>query len=256
MKKLAVVGFCLAAWSGAPALAADMPLKAPPLVVPATNWSGFYLGIVAGGEIAQTSTDFVFADIPGLAGTPTRVSPDGSGGLIGAEAGYNYQIGKFVGGFEGDVDYARISGQGTSVSPSGFFMAPTQQKINLYGTVRGRVGFLVTPDLLLFAIGGAAFADLSMTTGFVPTGILGGNCTNSSCGAGAVSASKVGSTVGAGLEYALSNRMSVKAEYLYVDFGHTSTIFPISLAVSTMAATSSYQEHILRAGLNFKLGGP
>ena len=256
MKKLLVAGFCLAAWSGAPALAADMPLKAPPLVVPATNWSGFYLGIVAGGEIAQTSTDFVFADIPGLAGTPTRVSPDGSGGLIGAEAGYNYQIGKFVGGFEGDVDYARISGQGTSFTPNGFDMAPTQQKINLYGTVRGRVGFLATPNLLLYATGGAAFADVSMTTAFVPTGILGGNCTNSSCGNGAVSASKVGSVIGAGLEYALSNRMSVKAEYLYVDLGHTSTIFPISLAVSTMAATSSYQEHVVRAGLNFKLGGP
>jgi outer membrane immunogenic protein len=256
MKKLLVAGLCLAAWSGAPAFAADLPLKAPPLMVPATNWSGFYLGVVAGGEIGQTSTDFVFANIPGLANTPTRVSPDGSGGLIGAEAGYNYQIGKFVGGFEGDVDYARISGQGTSFTPNGFDMAPTQQKINLYGTIRGRVGFLATPDLLLFATGGAAFADVSMTTAFVPIPATGGNCINSSCGNGAVSATKVGSTIGAGLEYALSNRMSVKAEYLYVDFGHTSTVFPLTLAVSTMAATSSYQEHIVRAGLNFKLGGP
>ena len=257
MKKLLIAGFSLATLSGVPALAADMPLKAPPLpVVAATNWSGFYLGIVAGGEIADTSTDFVFAGIPGLAGTPTRVSPNGSGGLVGAEAGYNYQIGKFVGGVEGDIDYARISGQGTSVSPSGFFMAPTQQKINLVGTVRGRVGFLATNDLLIFATGGAAFGDVSMTTAFVPTGILGGNCTNSSCGNGAVSATKVGATVGGGLEYAVSNRITVKAEYLFVDLGHTSTTFPLTLAVSLMAANSSYQEHIVRAGLNFKLGGP
>jgi len=256
MKNLLVAGFALAALSGSPVLAADMPLKAPPPVVAATNWSGFYLGVVAGGEIAQTSTNFVFANIPGLPGTPTRVSPNGSGGLIGAEAGYNYQAGRFLAGIEGDVDYARIGGQGTSVSPNGFFMAPTQQKLNLYGTVRGRLGVLATSDLLLYATGGAAFGDVSMTTAFVPTGILGGNCTNSSCGNGAVSATKIGATVGAGLEYALSNRITVKAEYLFVDLGHTSTTFPLTLAVSLMAANSSYQEHVLRAGLNFKLGGP
>jgi outer membrane immunogenic protein len=256
MKKLLVAGFAVAALCGTEALAADMPLKAPPPLVPATNWSGFYLGIVAGGEFAQTSTDFIFANIPGLPGTPTRVSPNGSGGLIGAEAGYNYQVANFLAGIEGDVDYARITGHGTSVSPNGFFMAPTQQKINLLGTVRGRVGLLATPALLLYATGGAAFGDVSMTTAFVPTGILGGNCTNSSCGAGAVSATKVGATVGGGLEYAISNRLTVKVEYLYVDLGHTSTVFPISLAVSTMAANSSYREQVARAGLNFKLGGP
>lgn len=257
MKNLLVAGFALAALSGAPVLAADMPLKAPPPIVAATtNWSGFYLGVVAGGEIAQTWTDFIFANIPGLPGTPTRVSPNGNGGLIGAEAGYNYQVGSFVGGIEGDIDYARITGQGTSVSPSGFFMAPTQQKINLYGTVRGRVGVLATRDLLLYATGGAAFGDVSMTTAFVPTGVLGGNCFNSSCGNGAVSATKVGATVGAGLEYAFSNRITVKAEYLFVDLGHTSTTFPLTFAASLMAANSSYQEHVVRVGLNFKLGGP
>ena len=118
------------------------------------------------------------------------------------------------------------------------------------------MGFLATNDLLIFATGGAAFGDVSMTTAFVPTGILGGNCTNSSCGNGAVSATKVGATVGGGLEYAVSNRISVKAEYLFVDLGHTSTTFPLTLAVSLMAANSSYQEHVIRAGLNFKLGGP
>ena len=164
MKNLLVAGFALAALSGTPVLAADMPLKAPPPVVAATNWSGFYLGVVAGGKIARTYTDFIFANIPGLPGTPTRVSPNGSSGLIGAEAGYNYQVGRFVAGIEGDIDYARITGQGTSVSPNGFFMAPTQQKINLDGTVRGRLGVLATPDLLLYATGGAAFGDVSMTT--------------------------------------------------------------------------------------------
>ena len=54
---------------------------------------------------------------------------------------------------------------------------------------------------------------------------------------------------------ALSNRLTVKAEYWFVDLGHTSTTFPLTLAVSTMAATSSYQEHLVRAGFNFKFGG-
>ncbi|MGA7808308.1 outer membrane protein [Bradyrhizobium sp.] len=256
MKKRFIASFVVALLSAASAVAADLPLKARPPAVAATNWSGFYLGVVGGGEIGQTSTDFIFANNPAYPGTPGRVSPNGSGGLIGAEAGYNYQVGSFVGGIEGDVDYARISGFGTSVGPSGFFMAPTQQTINLYGTLRGRVGFLATPDLLLYATGGMAVGDVSLATSFVPTGILGGNCINSSCGVGSASATKVGATVGAGLEYALSNHISIKAEYLYVDLGHTSTTFPLTLAVSQMAANSSYQEHVVRAGVNFKLGAP
>jgi outer membrane immunogenic protein len=93
-------------------------------------------------------------------------------------------------------------------------MAPTQQNITTLGTVRGRVGWLATPDLLLYATGGVAVADVKMATFFVPTGILGGNCTNSSCGFGAVSATNAGPTVGGGLEYALSNSITLKGEYL------------------------------------------
>ena len=74
MKKLLVAGFVVAGLNGA-AFAADMPLKAPPPAVVAANWTGFYVGVVAGGEIGQTSTSFIFANIPGLPGTPTPVSP-------------------------------------------------------------------------------------------------------------------------------------------------------------------------------------
>ncbi len=93
-----------------------------------------------------------------------------------------------------------------------------------------------------------------MTTSFVPVPVGGASCANGSCGNGAVSATKTGATVGGGVEYALSNRLTVKAEYLFVDLGHTSTTFPLTLAVSTMAATSSYQEHLVRAGFNFRFG--
>lgn len=255
MKKLLLAGFVVVALHGSASLAADMALKAPQPVVAATNWSGFYVGVVGGGAFAQASTSFIFAGIPGLPGTPNPVSPNGSAGLIGLEAGYNFQFGSFLAGLEGDVDYAHLTGSATSVSPNGFFMAPTQQTINLWGTARGRVGWLATPNLLLYATGGVAVADLKMSTAFVPTGILGGNCINSSCGAGAVSATHAGPTVGGGIEYALSNRITVKGEYLYADFGHTSTTFPLTLAVSLMAANSSYREQIVRAGVNFRFSG-
>jgi outer membrane immunogenic protein len=254
MKKLVIAGFAIAAFGPSPALAADMALKAAPPVVAPVNWSGFYAGIVAGGGFGQTSTDFVFAGIPGNPNAPARVSPNGSGGLIGAELGYNYQIGNFLAGVEADIDYARISGSGTSITPNGFVMAPTRQTMNSFGTVRGRVGFLATRDVLIFATGGLAIGNVNMTTSFLPIPVGGANCINSSCGNGAASATKTGATVGGGVEYALSNRLTIKAEYLFVDLGHTSTTFPLTLAVSTMAANSTYQEHLVRAGLNFKFG--
>jgi len=234
--------------------AADMPLKAPPAPVATPSWTGFYVGVVAGYGAARMATNFVFAGIPGLPGTPAEVSPNGGGGLAGAEAGYNYQIGSAVLGVEADIDYARLTGHATSVSPSGFFMAPTEQHINSFGTVRARAGFLATASLLLYATGGVAVGQVGMTTSFVPTGVLGGNCINSSCGAGAVSATKTGATVGGGLEYALSNRVSAKIEYLFLDLGRTTTTFPLTFSISQMAANSIYEAHIVRAGLNVKLG--
>jgi outer membrane immunogenic protein len=239
-----------------PASAADMAVKAPIAPIAAPSWTGFYVGVVGGYGAGNQATNFVFAGITGLPGTPVEVRPDGRGGLFGIEAGYNHQIGRALLGIEGDIDYAHISGSATSVSPNGFFMAPTTQSIKSLGTVRGRVGFLANDNLLLYGTGGVAFGRVGMTTAFIPTGILGGNCVNSSCGAGAASSTKAGPAVGAGVEYAWTNRVSVKVEYLFVDLGRTSTTFPITLAVSTMAANSFYEAHIVRAGLNVKLGGP
>jgi outer membrane immunogenic protein len=141
MKRLAIAAVAMTVLSVLPAFAADLALEAPPPAVAVGNWTRFYAGVVAGGGFAQDSTSFVFAGIPGNPNAPANVSPNGSGGLVGAELGYNYQIGNFLAGIEADIDYARISGNGTSITANGFAMATTQQSMNSIGTVRGRVGF-------------------------------------------------------------------------------------------------------------------
>jgi len=75
-----------------------------------------------------------------------------------------------------------------------------------------------------------------------------------SCGSGFISGTNSGWTAGGGLEYAWSNRWSVKAEYLFVDLGSKSLTYPITLAVSQSTTSSEFKANIIRFGVNYKLG--
>jgi len=127
---------------------------------------------------------------------------------------------------------------------------PVEQDINWLGTIRGRLGFVPVDRLLLFATGGAAFGGIGLSSSFNP----GVNCAMTSCGSGFISGTNSGWTAGGGLEYAWSNRWSVKAEYLFVDLGSKSLTYPITLAVSQSTTSSEFKANIIRFGVNYKLG--
>jgi outer membrane immunogenic protein len=231
------------------ASAAASGASAAPMPVPFT-WTGFYFGGQIGAGIARTSSSFSGFD---AGDTAPAVSPNGAGLIVGGQVGYNRQIGFWLAGLETDIAGAFIKGNASSISPNTFFTVPTEQDINWFGTLRGRVGILPTERLLLFAAGGLAYGGVAVSSISLA---VGGNCITSSCGTGSASATRTGPTVGGGFEYAWSNYATFKAEYLYVDLGTLSVTYPITLAVSKATTTSTFAANIVRVGLNIKLDAP
>jgi outer membrane immunogenic protein len=219
--KLFVAGAVLALLGAAPAGAADLsvaPLyKAPPAVAaPANNWSGFYLGINGGGGWGRSTWDS--ADSFNL-----------SGAMIGGTAGMNWQAGQAVFGVEGDVDWTNLSGSTTTACPLGCTTSN-----GWLSTVRGRLGYSVD-RLLPFVTGGLAVGDIRAST----PGLPGASQTNA------------GWTAGGGLEYALTEKWSVKAEYLHVDLGK----FNCGTSCGVSATDNvSLRTDMVRAGLNYRFG--
>jgi outer membrane immunogenic protein len=243
------------------ALAADMPArtytKAPAMVNPAYNWTGFYIGAHAGYGFGTDDVSVNFlpsATAFGIA--PVSMSTNPRGFIGGAQAGYNWQTGAWVFGAEVDYSYANISGDATSAPmfffpPPGFVLGSFHQvheKIDWFGTARLRFGVTPIDRLLVYATGGLAFghAEYSSLT-FLP----GSGPTIS----GSDSATKTGWTVGGGFEWAFVNNWSAKAEYLYYDLGNHTLISSVG-ANPGFPVQNEFQTngHIVRVGINYKLG--
>src|SRR3954453_11855415 len=179
MKKI-VLATVLAALGSASALAADLApraySKAPMMAAPVSTWQGFYIGGNVGygwgrGNTSSTGGLGGFIDI-----APWSNDTNPKGVLGGAQIGYNWQAGSFVTGLEADIQGAGIKGSfkspffdldTNSVVPGEFISA--NQKLSWFGTVRGRLGVTVTPDLLLYGTGGLAYGqvDVSADTVFL-----------------------------------------------------------------------------------------
>ncbi len=211
------------------AAAADLPSHAPPPPVylppaPIFTWTGIYIGGQIGYGWGNEESNFGdnFGDFGKFSNS--------SQGVIGvAHVGYNLQLSQFVIGLEGSVDGTSIS---NSVQNNGTFFGnhflPGNVLVNVntgvQGSIRGRVGY-AWDRVLLYATGGVAFAgvDTNVSTGFTSGAFPGGFDSSSS--------TRVGWTVGGGLEYAITNNWSIRAEYRYSDFGH-----------STLFATNSFAD--------------
>ncbi len=203
------------------AQAADIPrpyYKAQPRsVVAYYNWTGFYAGIVAGYGWGTSNWD----------GTGINTSPKGWN--VGGTLGYNYQVGSIVWGLETDLAWSNVKG---SNSTAGVTLTTENRWL---GTFRGRLGY-AADRFLPYITGGLAYGDIK-----------------ASVDPGALSASKtkLGWTIGGGLEYAFLGNWTAKAEYLYVDLGRFDTGF-----AAPLTANVNFKEHLVRVGLNYKFSGP
>jgi outer membrane immunogenic protein len=215
-------------------LAADLPNRKEPLPVFAAiapTWTGFYVGANVGGVWGRS-------DIIDTAGTyffPNGASRISRSGVIGGvQAGYNWQISNIVLGVEADVSFSSSS-QSAASDQTGL-PGTHSSRLSALGTVRARAG-LAFDRFMPYVTGGLAFADLknSLTDPKFPFTTNRGS-------------TSTGWVVGAGVEYALTQHWTVKAEYLYASFRDRQTV--ANVGPYNFKFKDSLQ--IARAGINYK----
>jgi outer membrane immunogenic protein len=278
MKRTLLIA-ALFATATVPALAADLPYKAPPpapVMIPVVNWTGFYVGINGGYSWGKAGRELSFFNpltgiqiIPPVGSGATSDS-NLNGGLFGGQLGYNWQSGNWVFGFETDAQWTGQRGTasrlcGLLATAAGACLpgvalgtsAAVEQHLDWFGTFRGRAGVLVTPSTLLYVTGGAAYGtintDLTVTT-IAPIGLPVSVIRSGE-------SSKFGWTIGGGIESKLSmfgNNWSGKLEYLYMDLGTVESTSGIGTGVLIGTNLSTrVTDSIFRAGINYQFSaGP
>jgi outer membrane immunogenic protein len=249
-----------------------MAVKAP-IIVP-FSWAGAYVGGNVGygwasDPVSLTDTTVTTsrishdADVPDatfVTGPTTITSGSASGGVNpngvigGVQGGYNWQSGMFVYGLEADFQGSGQNGSATI----GSGIATAGYKLPWFGTFRGRIGFTPDPRWLVYATGGLAVAqiDESVSEGPAPGLAISGNSV------------RAGFAVGGGVETAVTEHWSIKAEYLFMGFGTlglngtgapvvTDTfagprIETITTATTTANLSARITDNVVRVGANYR----
>jgi outer membrane immunogenic protein len=232
-KRIALLLLAAATASGLGAGAARAQYAPPP---PATYmWNGWYVGLNAGGA---GGADSISESMPGL-GFGVAAFDSGpmkafgfTGGIVG---GYNWQIGNWVLGIEGDLSYVGLNGS-QAVVGSNFASILEQDSFGTtwLSTVRGRTGY-AWGSWLFYLTAGGAIGDHKFD-GLHPFGVTSGHVINA------------GWTIGLGTEWMFAPGWTAKFEYLFADLGSE------TFTGNQIAATGHLTEDMIRLGLNYKLG--
>jgi outer membrane immunogenic protein len=303
MKKIAL-SFAALAISAGSALAADLPSRKaapmlPPPPPPAPLWTGFYVGLNAGGTWANSNMQAIavgpvaytdgypigrqgalsshLAAFSSAATVSAANSGANSGFIGGGQIGYNWQFyGSLVAGVEADIQgIAGNSGGGTIATAAAvgngssyIGLHSVRGSLDYLGTVRGRLGWLFTPTLLVYGTGGLSYGGVTLNAASnVFNDVLAGNgALPASIGGANFSNTQVGWTAGGGVEWMFMPNWSAKVEYLYYDLGTVTQNFALASvnAAGTQSALFGGQVrarangNIVRAGLNyhFNWGAP
>jgi len=238
---------------------------------PAYQWTGFYVGGNVGLGIGTTRTSLTdtqaaFFPNPSVTGfTPQDSVLNPFGAVGGAQAGFNWQGGRhWLVGVEGDVQGSSLNGR--ACAPFGCFVQSfnsggglfdddanaISQRLDFFATARARAGY-VNGNLLFYATGGLAFGRVDETISHVVTGpgVIGGAASVST------TTNQVGWTAGAGIEAALSERLTGKIEYLHLDLGSVSNSYVLPqdpFPPLNFNNTSTVRADVVRAGMNYRIG--
>jgi outer membrane immunogenic protein len=211
------------------AFAADLPShKAPPAApvyyAPPFSWTGFYVGVNGGYGFGDWNNNN-FIGGGSVFGKP-------NGGVVGGTVGYNYQIGQFVLGGEATLDWADMSKSRTFLDGSS-----DKIQVNSVGNILARVGYAY--DRTLFYVAG----------GYAGADVKAGNFNDTVTGLSYPGSSgwRSGYAVGGGVEYAITNNISVKGEYIFSQldnktyYGGGPDVVKPSLDISTVKMGVNYK---------------
>jgi outer membrane immunogenic protein len=246
------------------------------------NIDGYWNCAIPGPGACVTSS---FASALGLAGIgQTTAAADGFVG--GGQIGYNYQFyQRFVAGFEADIQGSGAKGDGSFLSGAGATMlrgnfvssrnfvllngTEVEKSLDWIGTVRGRIGWLVTPPLLLYVTGGLAYGGVSGQTNVFQAATLsppgfGQWSTSANGGVGRWQQTQFGWTIGGGAEWLIAPNWSIKGEALYYDLGsvnHNTSLTSWTVTrgrsgetesdYAISQTTSRFNGVMIRAGVNY-----
>lgn len=174
----------IALLGAAPAFAADAVMEEPPApapveTLPVASWAGPYIGLSAGYGFAGKADD-----------AGNEIETDGFIG--GGFAGWQWQSDNFVYGIEGDINYNGMSGSNAGV----------EAESRLDGSLRARLGYAVTPEILLYGTAGGAAQSMKISDAI-----------------GSDRQSMVGWTAGAGADIKMTEKVFGRVEYRYSDYG-------------------------------------
>jgi outer membrane immunogenic protein len=257
MKKLLALAAVLAMSAPLTAFAADLPQPLPPPVrapafvpPPPFTWTGVYAGINGGYAWGNWSDGF-------------GDSFKSNGGIVGGTFGFNYQWGWFVAGFEGDIDWSGQKNSGSASTSGTLFGAPigaaatATYKNDVLSTFAARFGVAADHWLFYGKAGGAWTQEkFNGTASLVTPGAT-------FVASESDSFSRLGWMAGAGVEYAITNNLTAKVEYNYIDFGSnnetlnvTGTIAGAGVAGTTpVPITSKLHDNVVKVGLNWLFNG-
>lgn len=221
MKKI-IWAAATAAVLATPAFAADLPRRQPypeavyVPVAPAGIWTGFYVGANIGANFSSSFNNNAAFSLGGASGF--------TGGL---QAGYDYQVNRFVMGVVGDLNYSSINRRYIDTFPT-----DVRTSMNWNGSIRARLGYAVQDNFLLYATGGLALGNVRVSDA-LPGGF-------------SQSKTLTGWTAGVGAEYAFTRNWTALLEYRYTSLQKASYdgVMP--------GARFGFEGHQLRTGINYR----
>jgi outer membrane immunogenic protein len=248
----------------------------PGAATAAPTWTGFYIGAHGGWGWATTTNVSMssFAPnapppIPGMFFLPAAYDLSGNGAVFGGQLGYNFQAGNWLLGAEGDIsgaglDAFRSQPESTpagvhALTPAAFGTSFMRENVEWLASVRGRIGYAWGPGVV-YATGGGAWAGVKYNADSSLPGIVLGCC----AWPAALSNTRSGFVVGGGYETMITPNWTVRAEYLYYNFGGGPTLTAPLVSTATgpgggfvAGSTATYAfgslaVQVVRLGLNYK----
>jgi outer membrane immunogenic protein len=230
---LAAAGIALGFVQAASAADIARPVYKAPVIVPAYNWTGFYIGGNVGygtGDINATAFGY---------GWSTGID----GWFAGGQLGYNWQGAgsPWVFGIELDSQWSNIEANATAVS--GNIVGNAFSTLDYFGTARLRLGY-AWDRVMVYGTGGLAWGNNEIGFGATANNgfAVGTNQSNT----------HVGWTVGGGVEWALVDNWTAKVEYLYVKLDNE-TYFANTVG-SGLGFDADLDVHTIKVGLNYRFG--
>lgn len=239
MRKLLLAGTALAVFAGV-GNAADMAVKARPYEsVPAGfSWTGIYIGAHGGYEFGALDINTATSGNININPNSGVLGTNPSGGFGGGHLGFNYQFAPaWVIGLRGDIDISGL--QGTAIDVTG--NTSGTHSVPWHGDVVGRLGYLVTPTVMLYGVGGVAFGEIKDSATVFS---LGTTLSNSNVHTGYVA--------GAGFEWFFNPNMSFNVEWNYYNLGTNGLTFVSPAGVGSFNINDKAAWNAVKGGLSIK----